>query len=689
MISLFPYNETAFDSAMSMLERNGKAAIIHPTGTGKSFIAFKLCETHPNAAVCWLSPSEYIFRTQLENLKSAADGYEPDNVQFFTYARLMNMTDDELADIKPDYIVLDEFHRAGAEKWQQGVQRLLDLYEDIPLLGLSATNIRYLDNQRDMADELFDGNIASEMTLGEAIVRGILSPPKYVLSVFSYQKDLKKYQQRAKQSPNKAVRDKAEQLLEALRRALDKADGLDVIFDRHMVERTGKYIIFCANYEHLCEMQTHSEWFAKVDLHPHIYTLYTEDPSASQSFQDFKEDNDTTHLRLLYAIDALNEGIHLDDISGVILLRPTISPIIYKQQIGRALAAGKNKTPIIFDIVNNIENLYSIDSIEEEMQSTILYYRDHGKSEEIVNEHFQVLDEVRDCRELFSKLNDRLSAPWEVMYELAKEFYQSQGHLDVPRQYQTIEGYSLGNWITTQRRVYAGEIVGRLTDEQVRQLNEIDMRWEKQSSLLWNQAYEEFKKYKEEKGDLDIPSRYVTQDGFALGSLVANIRRAKASGSRSVYTTEDHAQMLTELGFVWDKLDYSWEQYYFACIKYKLAHGNMNIPADEVSDDGLAIGMWVRRMRRLRAGKAVGKLTEAQIERLNEAGFIWNDCHTERWNQSYERLEAYKQQNGHVDVPTMYTDETGFALGRWLARQRDNPKLNKEKKARLEGLGVS
>ena len=100
-----------------------------------------------------------------------------------------------------------------------------------------------------MADELFDGNIASEMTLGEAIVRGILNPPKYVLSIFSYQESLVKYEIRVKKAQNKAVKDKAEKYLEALRRALDKAEGLDVIFNKHMTDRTGKYIIFCANYD--------------------------------------------------------------------------------------------------------------------------------------------------------------------------------------------------------------------------------------------------------------------------------------------------------------------------------------------------------------------------------------------------------------------------------------------------------
>lgn len=251
-MNLFEHNRTAYEAVAAMLAETGKAAVVHPTGTGKSFIGFKLCEDHPDQTVCWLSPSDYIFRTQLENLSDASPDTILDNVKYFTYARLMNMTDEEIAEITPDYIVLDEFHRAGAEYWGAGVQKLLSAYPQSRLLGLSATAIRYLDNQRNMADELFDGNIASEMTLGEAIVRGILNPPKYVLSIFSYQDSLVKYEMRVKKAQNKAVKDKAEKYLEALRRALDKADGLDVIFDKHMTERTGKYIIF------LCKLRCHA-----------------------------------------------------------------------------------------------------------------------------------------------------------------------------------------------------------------------------------------------------------------------------------------------------------------------------------------------------------------------------------------------------------------------------------------------
>ena len=263
----------------------------------------------------------------------------------------MNMSKEEMDEIQPNYIILDEFHRCGTEQWGAGVNKLLHIFADTPILGLSATAIRYLDNQRDMSDELFDGNVASEITLGEAIVRGILNPPKYVLSVFSYQKDLERYQKRVYTAKSKAVRDAAETYLEALRRALEKADGLDAIFDKHMTERAGKYIVFCANIEHMREMISHSsKWFSKVDSYPHIYMAYANDPETSKAIQSFKKD-DSDHLKLLYCIDMLNKGIHVDDVSGVVLLRPTVSPIVYKQQIGRVLATGKKTNAVIFDIV--------------------------------------------------------------------------------------------------------------------------------------------------------------------------------------------------------------------------------------------------------------------------------------------------------------------------------------------------
>jgi len=79
-LRLFEHNEKAYHTAVRMMEQYGKAAIVHPTGTGKSYIAFKLIEDNPEKVVIWLSPSEYIFKTQLESLKRN----DPDLISYWT-----------------------------------------------------------------------------------------------------------------------------------------------------------------------------------------------------------------------------------------------------------------------------------------------------------------------------------------------------------------------------------------------------------------------------------------------------------------------------------------------------------------------------------------------------------------------------------------------------------------------------
>ena len=690
MIELFAHNKTAYDSAVSMLSDVGKAAIIHPTGTGKSFIGFKLCEDHPDRIVCWLSPSEYIFKTQLENLAKASGGYAPENVRFFTYAKLMLLSEEEISEISPDFIILDEFHRCGAQEWGKGVEKLLRAYPEAPVLGLSATNIRYLDNQRDMADELFDGNIASEMTLGEAIVRGILAAPKYVLSVFSYQKDLEKYEARVRRAKSKLVRDAAERYLEALRRALNKADGLDTVFEKHMTDRTGKYIVFCANFEHMREMIGKApEWFGGVDASPHIYTVYSDDPSASRSFREFKEDNDSSHLRLLYCIDALNEGVHVDDVSGVILLRPTVSPIIYKQQIGRALTAGKRKHPVIFDIVLNIENLYSIGAIEEEMQIAMTYYRSLGMEDAIVNEHFQVIDEVRDCVALFDKLNETLTASWDLMYEKAKDYYVQHGNLEVPYQYKTPDGYSLGHWILTQKRVRAGEQFGTLTEERIAKLDAIGMVWGSYRDLSWERNYEAAKVYYETYGNLNVVATYRTENGLRLGAWLAQLRNIRKNGSQRRYLTPERVKALDDIGMVWDVSDYLWLQYYSACVEYYRENGHLDVPLKYVTKDGVRLGVWMNNIRSSRNRSGAGyRLSPEQIKALDDLGMLWDRKNDRLWEKGYEQALKYRGEHGNLDVPTTFRSGSGYRLGGWIADQRENKNLPERRRKLLDDIGM-
>ena len=659
MIKLYSHNQKAYDLAVAMLEDTKKAAIVHPTGTGKSFIAFKLCEDHPDKTICWLSPSEYIFSTQLENLYQATNGFKPNNIVFFTYAKLMGMSKEEIQAIHPDYIVLDEYHRAGATYWQKGVEQLLFTYADVPVLGLSATNIRYLDSQRDMAQELFDGNIASQMSLGEAIVRGILNPPKYVLSMYYYQNTLEKYERRVKKTKSKVARDNAEKCLDELRRTLEKAEGLDVIFKKHMTDPHGKYIVFCSNKEHMDQMMKHTEWFSKVDKEPHMYSVYSSDPGADKAFKDFKDDNDNNRLRLLYCIDALNEGIHVDDISGVILLRPTVSPIVYKQQIGRALSASKITNAVIFDIVLNIENIYSIDSIKEEMQVATSYYRSLGEADQIINEKFKVIDEVRNCRELFEKLNDALTATWDMYYASAKQYYQENGNLEVPARYITEEGYALGSWLNNQKAIRKGTIVGKLTEDQIQKLDSIGMIWDS-LDYFWEQNFRLAKEYYLAHGNLNVPTNFKSKDGKHLGNWILRQRQLNKSNSLN----DEQIKKLDSIGMDWmDRVDRVWENGFIEAKNYSEEYGNLSVPKNYRSNTDFPIGIWIQRQRSLYKNN---KISEDRIKRLTDIGMNWNP---DNWESRFNLVRQYYEEHGNINISQKEIIQ-GVWLGKWIVSQK-------------------
>ena len=457
-----------------------------------------------------------------------------------------------------------------------------------------------------------------------------------------------------------------------------------------MTERTGKYIVFCANKEHMDTMMDKvPEWFNRIDKAPHIYSVYSDDPSASQSFADFKADEDTEHLRLLFCIDALNEGIHVEDVSGVILLRPTVSPIIYKQQIGRALAAGKRGNAVIFDVVLNIENLYSIGAVEEEMQIAMTYYRSLGEGDAIVNERFQVIDEVRDCIALFEKLNDTLTASWDLMYEKANVYYTQNGNLEVPYKYKTADGYSLGHWILTQKRVRTGDTPGILSAERIAKLDEIGMVWSGYRDLAWERNFEAAKEYYDTLGNLNVAAVYVTKDGINLGAWIARLRAIRKNQSQQRYLTPERIRALDEIGMVWDVADRLWQQYYGACLTYYHAHGNLNIPAKYITPDGLRLGVWVNTIRSAYHGKRLDyRLLPEQINALDELGMIWDKRRDRLWEKGYTEALEYRRANGNLDVPAAFRTANGYALGKWISRQRDNSKLAPKRRALLDDIGM-
>ncbi|MCM1234202.1 MAG: Helicase associated domain protein, partial [Ruminococcus flavefaciens] len=618
------------------------------------------------------------------------------NVSFITYTKLM-VNEDKIDTFSPDYIVLDEFHRCGAPEWGNSVYKLINTYPEAKLLGLSATNIRYLDNRRDMAQELFGSCVASQMSLGEAIAKKILPAPEYVISMYSYKEELKRLSDRVKAERDRGIRKHNEKLIEELRRALENAEGLNHVFSKHMKSKSGRYLVFCANKEHMEEMLAHvSEWFDLVDKEPHVYAVYYDNPQTSKEFAAFKADK-SSHLKLLFCIDMLNEGIHVEDIDGVILLRPTVSPILYLQQIGRGLSAGSREsdTPVIFDIVNNFDSLYSIDALQEEMDTAIsLMPCTKGENKGKYCDSFTIFDELRDCRKIFKELSSNLSASWSIYYLACKKYYEKHNDLCVPSSYVTDEGLKLGSWLKTQRRVYAGKVCGRLTDEQIAKLEKVGMIWDDAQTQNFTKGCEALELYRREYGNADVPARYISDDGFPLGKWVGNIRTAY----KNKKLKPEKIDSLNKLEMIWDVREYRWNLNYEAAREYFAIHGDLQVPHSYMTKTGLCLGRWLSNQIKTYNGIKTGStpLSKDQIDKLESIGIVWKNKYDYGWDKKYEIAKAYFEEHGNLDISSNYTMD-GMDIGKWINMVRlkmanpdsSNLVLSTERMRQLDVIGVS
>ncbi len=203
-ITLYAHNQTTYENMCLLFQTEQRVAVVQPTGTGKSFLYLKWIEEHTNQRILVISPSHYIFQ-QLERYQEEAE-LSFDHVSFMTYAKLAKLSEEELDVLKPDFVVLDEFHRCGAPEWGRGVQVLLDTNPDMQVLGTSATPIRYLDSCRDMAQEVFHDTYAVNMSIAEALTKKILPTPIYVASYYSFLGELEQLQERAQGVGNERLK---------------------------------------------------------------------------------------------------------------------------------------------------------------------------------------------------------------------------------------------------------------------------------------------------------------------------------------------------------------------------------------------------------------------------------------------------------------------------------------------------
>ena len=419
-IKLYEHNQKAYDALLDMLGERDRACVIKPTGTGKFVIIAKMVQDNPDKRFLLLGTNDYMFNDQMANLAEIAPGFTPENLQFMTYSAAM-MTARRGEEISGyDVVVADEFHHCGAEEWGKGVTHILDANESAKVVGFSATPIRYSDGGRNMADEMFDGNVAYSMELEEAWLRGILPIPKYVTAFYEAPKELGRLAKSIAGIKDEMVMKRFQKKYENLRRSLTEAGGVREAIAKHLKKRDAKVIVFCPRVAKLREfMLLRREWFGAVNSEIHAYKTVSADPYGSEDFQAFKDD-ESDALKVLYCVNQLNEAVHVKGVDAIVMVRPTKSPTVFYQQLGRVLSSGGNRTPLVFDFCNNFGSIVVAERIPKRMEET--FKRLTGESEQLplacllVCQSAIFIDSKRDGTEPF---NGRREPRWTGRFDIS------------------------------------------------------------------------------------------------------------------------------------------------------------------------------------------------------------------------------------------------------------------------------
>ncbi|MFI3163507.1 MAG: helicase associated domain-containing protein, partial [Bacillota bacterium] len=352
----------------------------------------------------------------------------------------------------------------------------------------------------------------------------------------------------------------------------------------------------------------------------------------------------------------------------------------------RAMSASKEKNTVILDIVDNISSLYSVGAIQEEMNSAINMFYFYGDDSDIVNESFEIIDKVKDCREIFDRLEGTLYASWNFMFGEAEEFFKANGHLLPEQSYFTKEGYPLGQWIVTQRGIKNGTAQGVLTAEQITLLENIGMSWEKRSERQWNERYEMAKDYFQEFGTLTITAKQTaTNKQLSNLNIWLNRQRLKYKNHR---LSKIEFEKLTAIGMVWEPTD-TWLQSYEEAKQYYKIHNNLDIPATFVTQNGTQLGNWYRGIK---SAYQQSTLSDERIKLLEQIGMQWSSVNERVWLTIYEEAKQYYAEHGDLIVNLKYVTENGTNLGIWVQTQRMNYKKNSLSNTQiqlLEQIGMS
>lgn len=682
-MTLNPVNEAAFQKAVQSLETLNRAAVFHPTGTGKSCIAWKVVEAHPQTTFFWLVAGAQRLALRQAELTRYNGGTLPGNVRFCDCEKLAAATPEQwvrLGEQKPGCIVLDCYHELSAVCWAQSVQKLLRMCPQAKVLGLGVPNGAPVCAA---AQELFADCIVSHMTVAEAMAAGTMPVPSaYAALLWPQEEELATLRARIKNlcmpKGDTSLRVQYEELSWSLR----QVENLTVLLPRLLSDTSGHYLVLFESAAYQEKLGTELEQLLRtVDPAVRFYAADHACFADSAAVETFLSDT-APGPKVLLCVNAPGVQQPLEGLAGVILVRQSSLMSTFKQMLCRALVAAGSRSVPVFDLVAQFEGLGNGRTLQRDCTEAMT--RAGSKTPGFRQER-----PMQQTYRLYGKLRREMEARWEVLCQAAADAAAKEGTLELPRSYTIHSGVPVGKWLELQRQVQAGQRPGRLTAEQAAKLEKLGIRWNHRLEAAWEKGFASAQKYRTEHGDLLVPVRYRDKNDFALGEWIVYNRQRYLGGN----LTQNRIERLEAIGMVWSTSNDLWEQNYAAATQYYLEHGDLEVPIKYETPSGFGLRVWLGAQR---AAHKAGELPQEQVERLDALGMDWTNRNDRKWMSLYDVAAAYYHEHGNLNVPSEYVTPDGVLLGKWVARQRyaylnpdrSSARVTPERKALLDKLGM-
>ena len=682
-MTLNPVNEAAFQKAVQSLETLNRAAVFHPTGTGKSCIAWKVVEAHPQTTFFWLVAGAQRLALRQAELTRYNGGTLPGNVRFCDCEKLAAATPEQwvrLGEQKPGCIVLDCYHELSAVCWAQSVQKLLRMCPQAKVLGLGVPNGAPVCAA---AQELFADCIVSHMTVAEAMAAGTMPVPSaYAALLWPQEEELATLRARIKNlcmpKGDTSLRVQYEELSWSLR----QVENLTVLLPRLLSDTSGHYLVLFESAAYQEKLGTELEQLLRtVDPAVRFYAADHACFADSAAVETFLSDT-APGPKVLLCVNAPGVQQPLEGLAGVILVRQSSLMSTFKQMLCRALVAAGSRSVPVFDLVAQFEGLGNGRTLQRDCTEAMTKAGSKTPG-------FRQERPMQQTYRLYGKLRREMEARWEVLCQAAADAAVKEGTLELPRSYTIHSGVPVGKWLELQRQVQAGQRPGRLTAEQAAKLEKLGIRWNHRLEAAWEKGFASAQKYRTEHGDLLVPVRYRDKNDFALGEWIVYNRQRYLGGN----LTQNRIERLEAIGMVWSTSNDLWEQNYAAATQYYLEHGDLEVPIKYETPSGFGLGVWLGAQR---AAHKAGELPQEQVERLDALGMDWTNRNDRKWMSLYDVAAAYYHEHGNLNVPSEYVTPDGVLLGKWVAHQRyaylnpdrSSARVTPERKALLDKLGM-